>query len=117
MGSVRSYRDLIVWQRAMEFVEAVYEDTTTMPRTEQFGLVMQVRRAVVSIPSNIAEGYARGTRREYLRYLRIARASLAEASTQLELMTRLKLLLPGQQSHRLAEEVSRILQALITSLE
>ena len=83
MKRVRSYRDLLIWQRGIELAKAVYEITRTFPSYERYGLSNQLQRAAVSIPSNIAEGQARQHRREFRRYLRIALGSLAEVDTQL----------------------------------
>ena len=82
MTEVRSYRDLVVWQRAMELAQAVYELTGTWPREEIYGLTSQVRRAAVSVPSNIAEGQGRASTKEFLNYLSIAYGSLMECETQ-----------------------------------
>ena len=81
MGS-QNYRDLIVWQRAMELVELTYSTSRGFPREETFTLVAQVRRAAISIPSNIAEGQGRGGSNEFVRFLRIAHGSLRELETQ-----------------------------------
>ena len=89
MGGVGGgYRELVVWQKGMELVVAIYEMTSSFPDAEQFGLTSQLRRASVSIPSNIAEGHARGSG-DYRRHIMIARGSLAELETQLELTVRL----------------------------
>src|SRR5262245_3618122 len=84
-GAIQTFRDLIAWQKAMNLAKEIYRLTKAMPASEQFGLTNQMRRAAVSIPSNIAEGYARQSTRDYLKYLRTARGSLAELSTQYEL--------------------------------
>lgn len=78
-----SYKDLMVWQKAMELTEVIYRVTKRFPREEQYGLVSQMRRCAVSIPSNIAEGKMRGYDREFRKYLRVAYASAAELETQL----------------------------------
>lgn len=83
---IRSYRDLVVWQKGLELTKAIYQLTTKLPENEKFGLVSQVRRAAVSIPSNIAEGRERGTRKDYAQFLRIALGSTAELDTQLLLI-------------------------------
>jgi four helix bundle protein len=88
-GGIRDYRDLIVWQEAMDIAEKVYSLTRGFPREEQFGLVSQMRRAAVSIPSNIAEGFGRAQRRTFVQYLRIAQGSLKELETQVQLAARL----------------------------
>ncbi|MDE1919175.1 MAG: four helix bundle protein [Patescibacteria group bacterium] len=80
---MQSYKDLIVWQKGIDLVASVYKLTDRFPKSEQFGLVSQMRRASVSIPSNLAEGYARKHRAEYLQFVRIAFGSGAELETQL----------------------------------
>jgi four helix bundle protein len=114
---VRTFRDLVAWQRAMELAEAVYRVTALFSSDERFGLTSQLRRAAVSIPSNIAEGFGRQSRPEYLRYLRIARGSLAELGTQIELACRVGLMQPEAQLGDLVEENARILSPLIRALE
>ena len=89
MATVKTYRDLEGWQKSMAFVEDVYKAVKTFPREEQYGLSDQIRRAAVSIPSNIAEGFGRDSNAEFLRFLAIARGSLYEVSTQLEIAHRL----------------------------
>jgi len=78
----QSYRELVVWQKAMELVSGVYKITTDFPKHEVYGLMSQMRRAAVSIPSNIAEGQARHSQKEFMHFLAIARGSLAELETQ-----------------------------------
>ena len=85
-----SYRDLRVWQGAMDLVEDVYRLTKGFPQHETFGLAAHAQRAVVSIPSNIAEGHAREHRKEYLQHLSVAQGSLAEVETHLEITARLE---------------------------
>ncbi len=87
--SVQSYKDLIVWQKALNLVEMVYQVTRVFPKEELYGLTNQLRRAAVSIPSNIAEGHARSSTRDFHRFLSIARGSLAEVETQLLIAQRL----------------------------
>ncbi len=88
MGKIRHYRDLEVWKRGVEIAVMVYENMNQFPKTEAYGLTNQIRRAVVSIPSNIAEGYGRSNK-EFARYLTIARGSLSELETQLEIAQRI----------------------------
>src|SRR5436305_7707459 len=85
----RNYQDLIVWQRAMDLVVAVYRFTAALPKQETYGLVSQMRRASVSIPSNIAEGQGRGGSPEFVRFLHIAHGSLRELETQVFICDRL----------------------------
>lgn len=83
------YRELKVWNKAMDLVELIYELTKFLPRGEAYGLTDQLRRAAVSIPSNIAEGHGRITDKEFVKFLSIARGSLLEVETQLEICIRL----------------------------
>jgi four helix bundle protein len=79
---VKGHRDLLVWQEAMSLAKAVYAQTTSFPKAEQYGLIAQMRRAAVSIPSNIAEGAGRQSDKEFQQFLIIARGSLSELETQ-----------------------------------
>jgi four helix bundle protein len=87
--AVQSFRDLRVWQSGMELVVGIYELTRTMPQSEVYGLSSQIQRAAVSVPANIAEGHTRSSLKEYLHFLSVARSSLAEVETYLELIQRL----------------------------
>ena len=117
MGLVRTFRDLIAWQKSMILARMIYRTTMEMPADERFGLVSQMRRSAVSIPSNIAEGHARQSRADYLKHLRIARGSLAELDTQYELATSLSMLSHDQTLQGLLQETDRVLQGSIRSLE
>jgi len=118
-GSIRSYRDLQVWRLAIRFTKSVYRVTAGFPSDERFGLVSQVRRASVSVASNIAEGWGRGTSQDYVRFLRMARGSVYEVETQLEIASQLEFL--DEESYRevIAEvnEAGRVLAGLLRSLE
>ncbi len=116
-GPIKTYRDLIAWQRAMELAREVYRITEQLPVAEKYGLSAQLRRAAVSIPSNIAEGHARGSTVDYARFLRMARGSFAEVRTQIELAESLGLLKVEGKTWDLLFETDRILQALIMSIE
>ena len=116
---ITTYRDLDVWQRSMELVEAVYTLARILPDEERFGLCQQIRRSVVSVPSNIAEGYGRKHRGDYVRHLSIANGSLKELETQLIIAVRLgyvdrEMTRPGWE---LAQDVGRMLNRLIASLD
>ncbi|KXF78645.1 four helix bundle protein [Paramesorhizobium deserti] len=87
--AINSYRDILAWQQAMELATTIYKSTESWPREEIYGLTGQVRRAAVSIPANIAEGYGRETRKTYQQFLRIAQGSLKEVETHLLLAERL----------------------------
>jgi len=89
---MKSFRELRVWQASMNLVEKIYALTLAFPREEVYGLTGQIRRAAISIPSNIAEGHTREHLKEYLHHLSMAQASLAELETQLEIAVRLKYL-------------------------
>jgi four helix bundle protein len=107
-------KTLVAWQVAMDFAELVYRKTYTFPKDEKFGLRMQVRRSAVSVASNIAEGHGRTNRREFARFILIARGSLKEAETQLLLAGRLGFL-SANQSAQLLEMAVR-LNRLLTGL-
>lgn len=114
-----SYQDLKVWQRAMELVIATYDLTKKLPADEQYGLISQMRRAAVSIPSNIAEGKMRGTRKDYRNFLITALASGAELETQLEIVKRLAIanqeaVIPASS---LLQEVMKMLTVLVYKLQ
>jgi four helix bundle protein len=113
-----SFKDLVVWQRAVELALAIYKLTTSFPTSEQFGLTSQLRRASISIASNIGEGYGKSTKGEYLVFLGHARGSIFEVQTQLVIAGGLKL---GPNDLRnsvetLSEEVSRMLVAMMRTL-
>ena len=116
---LKSYRELTVWQRAMELVEQTYLMTKSFPDDERFGLVSQMRRAAVSIPANIAEGYGRKHRLEYIHHLSMARGSLFEWETHMDIAVRLQFV-TDQHAHpvlALAQEVNKMLNALIAALD
>lgn len=116
--SVRHYRDLEVWQHAMDLVGFVYKVTTEFPASERYGLKTQLQRASVSVPSNIAEGHARASTRDYLRFISIAQGSLAELETQLLLSARLELTTGTKidEALSLAERLSMMLYRLQAAL-
>jgi four helix bundle protein len=115
---VTSYRDLKVWRQAMDFAMGIYETTAHWPSDERFGLISQIRRASVSVASNIAEGTARRSTGEFVQFVGMARGSLAEAETQLMLAERLGYVPASDAKALLAAsgEISRMLVALNASL-
>jgi four helix bundle protein len=116
---MQRYRDLIVWQRAVEVVEATYRLTEKLPRSEIFGLTSQMRRAAVSIPSNIAEGFTRKHKTEHAQFLRIAFGSGAELETQILLCEKLGFTKTDATMTVRAklEETMKMLNKLLSSLE
>jgi len=117
--AVLNYRELVVWQKAMDLVELVYRDTGTIPKQELYGLTSQMRRAAVSIPSNIAEGQGRRTTGEFLHFLSIAYGSLRELETQVMISKRLCFIGEAEFGSLMqaAAEVGRLLNGLSNSLE
>ncbi len=115
---VRNYRDLLAWQKAMDFVVAVYHATGTFPHDERFGLVVQLRRAAVAIPSKIAEGQGRRTESDFLRLLSLAHGSLREAETHILIAERLGYLATEQTDALMdrAAEVGRLVTGLSNHL-
>jgi four helix bundle protein len=116
--AVKNFKDLIAWQKAMDLVEMVYRLTKQFTPEELYGLTSQLRRAVVSIPSNIAEGQGRNTENEFNRFLSIAYGSLREVETQLLIAIRLEYVRQSdfQPVQDLCDETGRILNGLMNSL-
>jgi four helix bundle protein len=115
---VKSYRDLLVWQRSIQLSVAVYRLTSEFPREELYGLISQLRRAAVSVASNIAEGYGRGSRGEYTNFLGIARGSALEVQTQLVIAEKLGFAAGEKLSNTalLAEETGKMLWAMMANM-
>ncbi len=114
-GRSNSYRDLIVWQKAMELTKKVYQITKTFPKDEIYGLTSQIRRCSVSVPSNIAEGRGRNSNKEFIRFLNIALGSIYELQTQLELALSFNYISTFNDINKLSIEVEKMLNALINS--
>ena len=112
--SIQSYRDLLVWQQGMGLAEACYRLSKSFPREEMVGMTTQIRRAAVSVPANIAEGYGRESRKEYIRVLGIAQGSLKELETHLLLAVRVGLSQEGsiQPLLQQAESIGKMLRSL-----
>ena len=113
---VKSYEQLVVWQKAMLLAKMVYGVQKQLPKEEMYGLGDQIRRAVVSVPSNIAEGFGRGSDAEFKRFLAIARGSLFEVKTQLQLAESLGYLRLDEEIASLSDEVGKLLSGLSRSL-
>lgn len=116
---MEDYRNLVVWQKSMDLVKQVYALTRLLPKEEIFALSNQIRRAVVSIPSNIAEGYGRHSRNDYLRFLNIPRGSKNEVETQLQICLMLDYLKPEDiaETQAICTEVGKMLNSLINTVE
>ena len=116
---LRNFKDLKVWQKAYDLCLNIYKSTRPFPREEIYGLMSQARRAAVSIPSNIAEGYQRGSRKEYVQFLNIAYGSAAELETQISLAHDLEMI--AEDGYKrvigLGQEVSKLLFTMIRSLK
>lgn len=117
--NVRNYRDLLVWQKAMDIVVESYRIAALLPKTETYGLISQIQRAAVSIPANIAEGHGRDHLGDYLHHLSIANGSLMELETHILLLSRLSYLSTNETEKALAmtAEVSRMIAGLSKSLK
>lgn len=115
---MRTHKDLIVWQKSIELVEKIYKITNELPKSELFGLISQMQRSAVSIPSNIAEGAKREHKTEYIQFLSIANGSASELETQLILTTKLypKLKIQIETVLELLEEILKMLYSLMRSL-
>lgn len=111
----KGYRSLKVWERAMELAEEVYRITDSMPDTERYGLISQMQRSAISIPSNIAEGHGRSHTGDFLKHLSYAKGSLAELETQLTLAVRVNRLERAHALHawELSNEVGKMLTTMI----
>jgi four helix bundle protein len=116
---IRSYKDLDVWQKAMTLAEDCYRATAEFPREEVYGMTSQIRRAAVSIPANIAEGYGRDQSGSFVQFLRIAQGSARELETHLILSGRIRLLRDDVQDRLLdeCERISKMLRSMIRTLD
>lgn len=118
MTQVRGFKELIAWKKGMDLVEEVYRVSRNFPADERFGLTAQIRKAVVSIPSNVAEGYGRSTKADYIHFIDIAKGSANEVQTQLLIAQRLSFLREqdSQRASAMADEVQRVLRGLSDGL-
>ncbi|MFY7671522.1 four helix bundle protein [Tenacibaculum sp. MEBiC06402] len=116
---MKTFRELIVWQKSMNFVTEIYKITKYFPEDEKYGITSQIRRSAISIPSNIAEGYGRSGLNDYLRFLNISIASLFELQTQLEISFNLNYMnkLKFSKLFDLSREIERMLSSLIRKLK
>jgi len=114
MTQIKTYRDLLVWQKSLILVTNIYKASKSFPKDETYGLTSQIRRCAVSIPSNIAEGYGRKSTSDYIRFLNIATGSLYELQTQLEICLNLQHL--NKSSFDELYESSREIERMLSSL-
>ena len=119
MSSVRSYRDLVVWQRAMELAALCYAKTRSFPHTEAFGMTAQIRRSAASVPANIAEGNGREQTGAYIHSLRVAQGSLKELETHVLLAQTVELMekTDAEEILETSEQVGKLLRPLIRALQ
>jgi four helix bundle protein len=119
MGNIKSYKDLIVWQKAMILAKTIYTITTKYPKEEIYGLTSQLRRAAVSVACNIAEGQARNSTGEFKQFLDVSRGSLAETKTLLLLSNDLNLISSSELEEItiITDEVGKLLSGLLKSLK
>ncbi len=114
---VKSFKELIVWQRSIELVKEIYKITENFPLSERYVLVSQIRKSAISIPSNIAEGKKRKTRKDFLQFLRIADGSAAELETQIIISKELFPEVNFSKAESLLEEIQKMLITIIKKLE
>lgn len=117
MGTVNRFQDLIAWQRARSATKLVYLWSAGLPPDERFGAMAQVRRAAISITSNIAEGFGRGSAADFSRCLKIARGSLFEVISQIDILSEIWSVPPEPELLDLLAETDRVLQGLIRSVD
>lgn len=119
MNTIRTHRDLLVWQKSMVLVTEIYRKSQRFPAQEQYGLTSQIRRAAISIPSNIAEGFGRQSTGDYLRFLNIAVGSLFEVQTQIEIALNLQFIneLDFEEIFEKSREIDRMMSSLIQKLK
>ena len=120
MSEIRSYKDLIIWQKGIELTEKVYLLVKSFPSEEIYSLTSQIKRCVISIPSNISEGYGRNSTKNYIQFLRISRGSLYELETQLIIANKLNYISDNELNNeifKLIEEESKMLNSFIKKLD
>lgn len=116
---MKTYRELIVWQKSMKLVTLIYQVTKNFPENEKFALVSQIQRCAISIPSNIAEGYGRNSLNDYIRFLNISNGSLYELQTQVEIAYNLKYIEKStfEKVYENSREIERMMSSLVRKLK
>jgi four helix bundle protein len=114
---IKSFKDLVVWQKSVDLTQNIYKTTQVLPTSEQFGLTTQMRRSAVSIPSNIAEGKMRSTRKEFAHFLHIAQGSAAELETQIIITKNLYDNIDFCEAETLLEEIQKMLAVLLKKIK
>ena len=120
MSNISSYKDLLIWQKGIELTEKVYLLVKSFPSEEIYSLTSQIKRCVISIPSNISEGYGRNSTKNYIQFLRISRGSLYELETQLIIANKLNYISDNELNNeifKLIEEESKMLNSFIKKLD
>lgn len=120
MSEIKSYKDLLIWQKGIEIVCKTYQLVSTFPKDELYGLSSQIKRSSVSIPSNIAEGYGRQSTQSYIQFIKIARGSLCELETQLLVAQKLNFIDDGKLFSELVKEIteeSKMINSFLNKLE
>lgn len=117
VSKISSFRELVVWQKGIKLVKETYRISQKLPKSEGFGLVSQIQRAAVSIPSNIAEGYKRNNRKEYVQFLAIANASTAELETQLVVINEIYPAINTESADSLLKEVQKMLTVMVNKMK
>ena len=111
---MKTYKELIVWQKAINLVSMIYNNTKYFPKEEIYGLTNQIRRAAISIPSNIAEGFGRNSKKDFKRFLQISIGSVFEVQTQLEISKNLQYLF--EENYKMIFDATREIEAMLASL-
>ncbi|MFJ1491834.1 four helix bundle protein [Capnocytophaga canis] len=117
MNQISSYKELFVWQKSIVLVNKVYTLLRSFPEEERFGLTGQIRRSAISVPSNIAEDFGRGSSKNFLQFLYVSRGSLYELETQLYIAKELNFISDNQETENLISEIGKMLNSMIQKLK
>nr|WP_194295689.1 four helix bundle protein [Capnocytophaga canis] len=117
VNEISSYKELVVWQKSIALVKKVYALLRSFPEEERFGLTSQIRRSAISVPSNIAEDFGRGSSKNFLQFLYVSRGSLYELETQLYIAKDLNFISDNQETENLISEIGKMLNSMIQKLK